>query len=73
MPSCHACTCTEQLLHIHTCICITEKLLVEYDNGEMETVTISHTEPGEGFNPPVIGESVCVKSRGGKYSALIRD
>ena len=50
-----------------------EKLVVEYDNGEMETVTIAQTEPDGDFGPPTVGATLCVKSRGGKYSATIKD
>ena len=45
-----------------------EKILVEYDNGELETIEITRAEPDEGFNPPSVGTTICVKSRGGKYS-----
>ena len=47
---------------------------MKYDNGEVATVTIGHAEPeGDDFGPPAIGSSVCVKSRGTKYSAIIQD
>ena len=44
---------------------------VEYDNGEKETVSIKNTEPNDDFKPPIVDSEVCVKSRGGKYSARI--
>ena len=51
-----------------------ERLVVKYHNGEVQTVNIGHAEPeGDDFGPPVIGCSVCVKSRGGKYSAIIQE
>ena len=47
--------------YVATCIwmycCATtsmqKKILVEYDNGELETIEITRAEPDEGFNPPV--------------------
>lgn len=43
---------------------------MEYDNGEIETVNLRNVEP-EDFSDPSVGSIVCVKSRGGKYSARI--
>lgn len=47
--------------------------MVKYDNGEIETVAIGHAEPEGDFSPPAVGSSLCVKSRGGKYSAIVQD
>ena len=46
---------------------------MEYDNGELETIEVTRAEPDEGFNPPSVGTTICVKSRGGKYSAQIKE
>lgn len=47
---------------------------MEYDNGEIESVRIVNLEPDDGdFSTPSVGDGVCVKSRGGKYSAKIRE
>ena len=46
---------------------LSEKLVFEYDNGEMETVNIGQTEPEEDFGRPTVGTTLCVKGRGGKY------
>ena len=52
---------------------VTEKILVEYTNGELETVTTIHTEPDGEFSPPIAGMTIFVKSKGAKYSAIIKE
>ena len=50
---------------------ITEKILVQYTNGELETVTTIHTEPDGEFSPPIAG--MTIKSKGAKYSTIIKE
>lgn len=52
---------------------LSEKLVVEYDNGELETLNVGQTEPEGDFGPPNVGSTLCVKSRGGKYCAVVKD
>ena len=47
--------------------------MVAYDNSEVETVLVGLVEPEEDFGPPVPGATLCVKSRGTKYSAVVKD
>lgn len=53
--------------------CIIERIVVEYDNGEIENVAMGHVEPEDDFSPPTLGATLCVKSRGGKYAATVKD
>lgn len=48
-------------------------MVVKYDNGELETVTIMQTEPDKDFSPPVVGTAVCVRTRGGRYLAEVKE
>ena len=45
---------------------------MEYSNGEVNTVDIRKAKP-EDFDPPTAGSVVCVQSKGGKYSATIKE
>lgn len=54
-------------MYVVTFNLITERVLVKYENGEVETVTIVQTEPDEDFSPLMDGTTVCVKTRGGRY------
>ena len=34
---------------------------------------MGQVEPEEDFSPPLVGSTLCVKSRGGKYAATVKD
>ena len=46
---------------------------MEYDNSEIETVGVGQVEPEDDFCPPMPGSTLCVKSRGGKYAAIVKE
>ena len=46
---------------------------MEYDNSETETVAVGQVEHEDDFCPPVPGSTLCVKSRGGKYVAIVKE
>ena len=47
--------------------------MVAYDNSEVETVLVGLVQSEEDFGPPVPGATLCVKNRGTKYSAVVKD
>lgn len=69
-----ACTISNANTTYQPLISPLERIVVKYDNGEVQTVNIGHAETeGDDLGPPAIGCSVCMKSRGGKYSAVVQD
>ena len=48
------------------------KLLVQFENGEQQTLDIKKVEPEEGdFVEPQPGDGVCCNVAGGRYAAVI--
>ena len=50
-----------------------ELLVVEYSNGEMDTVDVKRAKPEGDFDPPLPGSVVCVQTKAGNYSATIEE